>query len=139
MNAEQITELGTEAGRELDEHGRVRIEYQPGNGTRYDVLIVQSGPTARIIGLANRQDDDALHEQGDVAIDWDGRKWYVAVLNAGVACEMNRGAPLPSYLREKLTKDNHADACALHLLLAAVADVQARVTLSSAGVWDATD
>lgn len=138
MNAEQINELGDGARQELDEHGRVRIEYQPGNGTRYDVLIVQAGPTVRIVGQANRQDDDALHDLGDVAVDWDGRtKWYVALLNSGAACEMNRGAPLPSYLVEKLTKGNHPDACALHLLLAAVSDQEPRVSLRDAGVWHA--
>jgi hypothetical protein len=116
MTLEDIARLGEDARTLLHENGTVRIEYQPGNGTRYDVLIVnyaeQAGP--------------ARHTYPDY--------WTVAIVNFGTSYEFPVGAPLGTYLADKLAHGNDADGAALHLLLAGVSGAECRQDLRSAGV-----
>jgi hypothetical protein len=118
MTYEGIELLGLDASNTLAALGAVRIEYQPGNGTRYDVLI--TGQPDRVGPDYGSSNDD---------------HWIVAVLNFGTVHEMRRDeAPMPVYLAEKLTSRNMTDAAALHLLLSAVAASKPHVTLTDAGV-----
>jgi hypothetical protein len=118
MTYEGIDLLGMDAANALAMTGRVRIEYQPGNGTRYDVLITSQPERV-----------------GPYSGDYGDDMWIVAVLNFGKVAEMHRDeAPFPVYLAEKLTDNNITDGAALHLLLAAIVGQERVTTLAEAGV-----
>jgi hypothetical protein len=116
MTLEGIAALGADARNTLHTNGTVRVEYQPGNGTRYDIVIVnyaeQVGP--------------ARHEYPD--------HWIVCVLNFGTSYEFPVGAPMASYLADKLTLKNDTDGAALHLLLAAISGDDCHYDLRAAGI-----
>jgi len=119
VTMEEIKALGAEASLWLADDGCVRIEFQPGNGTRYDLLVVE--PSSQRVG---GKPTDAQDE-----------RWVVAVMNFGTVYEFgHEAAPYPSYLAEKLTNGNHADAAALHLLLAAMIGHEPNCSLVDAGV-----
>lgn len=122
MTPEEIRDLGRHARELLSVAGTVRIEYQPGNGTRYDVVIVD-GMMPRI--------GTSRYGSGTPT---EGR-WLVSVLNFGTIYTFPADTAPPSdYIAEKLCRShggtgNLADGEALHVLLAAVAGVEPRATL----------
>lgn len=122
MTPEEIRDLGRHARELLSVAGTVRIEYQPGNGTRYDVVIVDG--TMPRVGASR-------YEMGTPT---EGQ-WLVSVLNFGTIYPFPTDeVPMPNYIAEKLCRSrggtgNLADGAALHELLAAVAGVEPRATL----------
>jgi hypothetical protein len=117
MTMEGISLLGRDAADVLHATGSVRIEFQPGNGTRYDVLVV-------------RDPDRVGPENGN-----GGNRLFVAVLNYGTVYEFaGDDVPVPWYLADKLASGNGADGAALHLLMAALLGVDSHASLADAGV-----
>ena len=135
MTLDEIMELGSVVADELSEHDRCRVEFHPGNGTRYDVSLTRRGPQViRADRHGHVYGMDTVFEPGEVVTRWpEPELLFVAVLNFGTGYEV-RAAPMPVYLAEKLTRGNLTDAAALHLLLAAVAGQAPSVSLDAAGI-----
>jgi hypothetical protein len=119
MTMPEILALGEQAADSLKLYGSVRIEYQPGNGTRYDVVIAQQPDR---VGPAT------------FGVKSDESQWVVSVVNFGTCYDLPREAAHPTYIADKLADGRDHDGAALHLLFAAILGEGTTVTLADAGV-----
>jgi hypothetical protein len=128
---EQMTEQIIEARTQLLLGKPVRIEWSPGNGTRYDVLLQ---PMDRIWQRALRgpdpiRDDVSMVDHGDcVMVSWiNAGRCYPIYLFGGTAA--------PGYLADKFDC-NQTDAAALQILLALLAGQLPMATWQDAHALD---
>jgi len=123
MTADEIIELGQQAEDHLLDYGAVRIEYQPGNGTRYDMVV--TSPAVQRIG---RESLAAVGVQGH---------WTIGIVNFGTLYEMHcvsGDVPHPDYIADKLCDGRLGDGRVLHLLLAAMLGDEPSCSLEEAGL-----
>lgn len=126
MTWDDIKQLAAEVDVSLQEYGAARVEYQPGNGTRYDLVITNH--------LVERCGPPAM-----TGVSRDSH-WTIGIVNFGTIAEMpvkSGDAPHPFYLADKLCNGRLGDGQVLHLLIAAVIGDDPYCTTEEAGIYAA--
>lgn len=128
MTAETVRALGVVAREEVDDFGVVRLEVEPGNGTRYDLMIVEDPTTLR------KGAHDADHSQGDGRAVW--LVFLMSTIQPGymVISRHDADTPMPGYIADKLTSGNRPDSVLIYHLLAGFLNAEARFDFALSGV-----
>ena len=112
MTTDQIAALGRDIADHLENGGTpVRVEYTPGNGTRYDLLFVQADGCVQFGDRMGADDSGAVFVS---LIGWKGSTTYPFRIDHQIHA---------SYIAEHLTGGRQTDAVAINLLFQAIAGI----------------